>query len=46
MDYTEAIIWYLSWPVLIYLAYKFVELNIFHHSNMEKLEDLEKSNNG
>jgi hypothetical protein len=39
----EAIIWYLSWPVIIYGSWKFVMLNIKHFSNMEQLEELEKS---
>ncbi len=42
MDYTDAIIWYLSWPVLIYVAYRFVWLNIRHHARMEKLAALEE----
>jgi hypothetical protein len=42
MDYTEAIIWYLSWPLLIYVAYRFVWFNIRHHNQMERLEELGK----
>ncbi|ADV45867.1 hypothetical protein [Nitratifractor salsuginis] len=42
MDYTEAIIWYLSWPLLIYITYRFVWLNIRHHQRMERLEELEE----
>jgi len=42
MDYTDAIIWYLSWPVLIYIAYRFVWLNIRHHARMEHLQTLEE----
>ena len=30
MSYTEAIFWYASWPVVIYIAYKFVRLNLGH----------------
>jgi len=40
-DYTEALIWYTMWPVLVYTAYRFVLLNLKHHSKMEKLEALE-----
>ncbi|RUM63569.1 MAG: hypothetical protein DSZ05_08365 [Sulfurospirillum sp.] len=42
MDYTEAIIWYTAWPVLIFIAYKFVMLNLRHHAKMERLEMLEE----
>ena len=41
MDYKDAIIWYLSWPVVIWLSLKFVMLNIKHHGKMERLEELE-----
>ena len=41
MNYTDAILWYLSWPVLIYVAYRFVWLNIEHHGRMERLQELE-----
>ncbi|MCF6207588.1 MAG: hypothetical protein L3J47_11985 [Sulfurovum sp.] len=40
-NYTEALIWYAAWPVLIYLAYRFVLLNLRHHGKMERLEELE-----
>jgi len=43
MNYTTELLWYASWPVVIYLAYKFVLLNINHHQKMEKLEDIEAS---
>lgn len=39
----EAIIWYASWPVLIYVAWRFVWLNVRHVQRMEKLETLENS---
>jgi len=42
MEYLEALIWYASWPVLIWLAYRFVMLNLHHHAKMERLEELEK----
>ncbi|WP_457605735.1 hypothetical protein [Nitratifractor sp.] len=42
MDYTTAILWYASWPVLIYVAYRFVLLNLRHHAKMERLEMLEE----
>ena len=39
---TDALIWYAAWPVLIYVAYRFVLLNIQHHGNMERLEELDQ----
>jgi len=30
ISYTAGIIWYCVWPVLIYVTYKFVYLNIEH----------------
>ncbi len=41
MNYTEAILWYLAWPLIIWLSLKFVMLNLKHHKNMERLEELE-----
>ena len=41
MEYLTESIWYLSWPVLIYLSYKFVTLNLHHYKKMERLEELE-----
>jgi len=38
-EYTDAILWYASWPILIYLAYKFVLLNL------KQLEKIEKNRN-
>jgi bacteriorhodopsin len=40
-NYTEALIWYSIWPLLIYIAYRFVLLNLRHHAKMERLEELE-----
>ena len=42
MEYLTQSIWYLSWPVLIYLSYKFVVLNLHHYKKMERLEELEE----
>ena len=40
LDYTSAILWYVSWPVVILIAYKFIRLNIEHlEENLEKKED-------
>jgi hypothetical protein len=30
VNYTAGILWYTSWPVLTYISYKFVTLNISH----------------
>jgi len=43
-NYTDAIIWFASWPILIWLSYKFVMLNLKHHSAMEKLNECKKEN--
>ena len=40
VDYTSAILWYASWPVVIFISYKFVMLNIEHlEENIEKKDD-------
>ena len=41
MEYLTEIIWYASWPVIIYLSVKFVQLNLTHYKSMERLEELE-----
>ena len=41
MEYLTEIIWYTSWPVLIYLSVKFVQVNLHHYKKMERLEELE-----
>ena len=40
--YSDAIIWYATWPILIYICYRFVLLNLKHHAKMERLEMLEE----
>ena len=37
----ESIIWYGTWPIVIFIAWKFVYLNIRHFHNMERLEVFE-----
>ena len=39
-SYLDAIIWYASWPVLIWVSYKFVMLNLKHFTNMEDLKKI------
>jgi hypothetical protein len=41
MEYLTEIIWYVSWPIVIVLSVKFVQLNLRHFNKMEKLEELE-----
>ncbi len=41
MEYLSEIIWYITWPILIYVGLKFVQLNIEHFKQMERLEELE-----
>ncbi len=42
MQYIDAILWYASWPVIIWIAYRFMLLNCSHHQKMERLEELEE----
>lgn len=37
----ESILWYATWPVVIYMAWKFVSINVNQHSKMERLEAYE-----
>ncbi|WP_345976418.1 hypothetical protein [Sulfurimonas sp. HSL3-7] len=41
MEHLSGMIWYATWPVIIYMSYKFVELNLRHFAKMERLEELE-----
>ena len=41
MEYLSEIIWYITWPILIYVGLKFVQLNLEHFKQMERLEELE-----
>ncbi|WP_297442181.1 hypothetical protein [Sulfurimonas sp.] len=42
METIAEMIWYASWPVVIYLSVKFVQLNLNHYKKMERLEELEE----
>ncbi|MGB5507027.1 MAG: hypothetical protein WBM70_10120 [Sulfurovum sp.] len=43
LDYTAAMLWYTSWPVVIFISYKFVMLNIEHlEENLETKEEQKK----
>jgi hypothetical protein len=36
-SYTSAMLWYALWPVVIYVSYRFVKMNIEHlEENLEK----------
>ncbi len=41
MEYLTEIIWYLSWPVVVFLGLKFTQVNLQHYKKMERLEELE-----
>ena len=39
INYGTALIWYAMWPLVIWLSYKFVRLNIEHlEENLERKE--------
>jgi len=38
----EAIIYYLSWPVLLYILYKFTDINLRHFNDLERLAAYDK----
>ncbi len=36
IDYTTALLWYASWPVVIMISYRFIVMNISHlEENLE-----------
>ena len=41
MEHLNETIWYLSWPIIILVSLKFVQLNLRHYKKMERLEELE-----
>jgi len=41
MENLSEILWYVSWPVVIYIGLKFTQLNLAHFKKMERLEELE-----
>jgi hypothetical protein len=41
IDYTSGILWLAAWPVLIYVSYRFVVLNINHfEENIRKEKEV------
>lgn len=41
MEYLSEIVWYASWPVFIYVSFKFVEFNLDHCIKTKKVEEFE-----
>lgn len=37
----ESILWYMTWPIVIFIAWKFVVINVNQHLKMERLEAYE-----
>lgn len=42
MEILSGTLWYASWPLIIYVSVKFIELNVRHYKQMEPLEELEE----
>jgi len=40
MEYLTEIFWYASWPVVIVISIKFIQLNIKHYEKIENSKDL------
>ncbi len=41
MEHLSGMIWYATWPIIIYLSLKFIQLNLRHFAKMERLEEYE-----
>lgn len=37
-EYTASLLWLSAWPVLIYISYRFVKLNVTHFKRLESLD--------
>lgn len=37
VDYTTSLIWLATWPLIIYIGYKFTAFNMAHFSRVETL---------
>lgn len=37
MSVTEAIVWFCTWPIAIWVSYKFVMINLNEHDRLEAL---------
>ena len=42
MEYIGSLLWLALWPLVIFLGYKFMALNLHHYQKMERLEELEE----
>ena len=42
MEYLSEIIWYISLPITVWVALKFVQHNLKHFNKLERLESYEK----
>jgi len=43
MEYLGEIIWYVSLPITVWIALKFVQHNLKHFNKLERLEKYEKN---
>ncbi|MFP4331910.1 MAG: hypothetical protein ACLFQJ_01295 [Campylobacterales bacterium] len=43
IDYTSSIMWLIAWPLIIYISYKFIRLNISHLQKLEKMDEERKT---
>jgi len=43
MEYLGEIIWYISLPITVWIALKFVQHNLKHFNKLERLENYEKN---
>ncbi|MDM5271807.1 hypothetical protein PGH07_06430 [Sulfurovum sp. zt1-1] len=39
MEYTTSLLWLLTWPLIIFLGYKFTAFNLKYFRELEKLEE-------
>lgn len=37
-EYTASLLWFSTWPAVIYLGYRFVRLNVTHFQKLESIE--------
>ena len=38
MEYISSLLWLLTWPLIIFLGYKFTAFNLKHFQRLEKFE--------
>jgi hypothetical protein len=39
IDYTASLLWLASWPLIIYLGYKFTAFNLAHFCRLEQMNE-------